>query len=147
MTGGFWQWIERWAERRDARRAILIDKGLDWRSMVCKGLTSSDPRFLIALAIIALFAWAFARESDSDTRKLMIGALIAAFAGAWGYYLGSSSTASRANDRADAGVQLAHEALRQLPAPPKAVERAANEVADAAVDRAEEIAGEPPARP
>lgn len=48
----------------------------------------------------------------------MVGALIAAFAGAWGFYLGSSSGASKANDRADAGLLLASDAVKRLPAPP-----------------------------
>jgi hypothetical protein len=114
---GFWGYLDSRADRRDARKLLLIDRGLDWRSMFCKGLTSSDPRFLIALSIIGLFAWAFAREVDSDTRKLMIGALIAAFAGAWGYYLGSSSSAAKSGERTDAALALSHEAMKQLPPP------------------------------
>lgn len=102
------------ADRKDARRFFLAERGLDARSILLR----IDPRFLVAMLIIALFAWAFAREGDKDTRNLMVGALIAAFAGAWGYYLGSSNTSARANDRADKALDLSKETLRQLPAPP-----------------------------
>jgi hypothetical protein len=74
-----------------------------------------DPRLFIAFAIIGMFGWAYAENMSDDTMK---GALIAAFAGAWGYYLGSSNTASRANDRADRALELSHETIKQLPAPP-----------------------------
>lgn len=67
---------------------------------------------MIALSIIGLFGWAYAKNMNDDTMK---GALIAGFAGAWGYYLGSSNTASRANDRADRGADLAAEALKKVP--------------------------------
>ena len=50
-------------------------------------MTFSDPRFMIAYTIILAFFVAYAFH-PSDT---MNGALIAAFAGAWGFYLGSSS--------------------------------------------------------
>jgi hypothetical protein len=54
-------------------------------------MTFRDPRFVIAYTIIALFAGAYV-FNPSDT---MNGALIAAFAGAWGWYLGSSSGAAK----------------------------------------------------
>jgi hypothetical protein len=50
-----------------------------------------ETKAVVALAIIALFAAAYLHEPTDDTMK---GALIAAFAGAWGYYLGSSKGAS-----------------------------------------------------
>ena len=46
-----------------------------------------QPQFVIAILLIAMFAWAFGENVSDDTMK---GALIAAFAGAWGYFLGSS---------------------------------------------------------
>lgn len=46
---------------------------------------------MIAGFIILLFGAAYMKEPTDDTMK---GALIAAFAGAWGYYLGSSKGAS-----------------------------------------------------
>ena len=48
------------------------------------------PALVVAFVIIALFAYAFIHNPTDDTLK---GALIAAFAGAWGYYLGSSKGA------------------------------------------------------
>jgi hypothetical protein len=122
----FWESLEARSRRREARRLalakikvarqrLLIDKGLDWRSLVRAALSTSDPRFMVALSIIGLFAWAFAREADKDTRNLMVGALIAAFAGAWGYYLGSSNNAARANDRADKATDLSLEAMKAVP--------------------------------
>lgn len=113
-TTGYW---ERRAVRRLEHRRFLIEKGLDYRSLIKATVACADPKLFIASSIIGLFAWAFARTEDADARNLMIGAIIAAFAGAWGYYLGSSNTASRANDRADNATQLTHEALRRLPAP------------------------------
>ena len=113
-----WQYLDSRGDRREARRLLLIERGLDWRSMIQQTAKGFDARLLIAGTIIALFAIAFLRETDKDTRNLMVGALIAAFAGAWGYYLGSSSGASKAADRADASLQLANNVARQLPPPP-----------------------------
>lgn len=110
-----WDYLEARAERRDAREFLLIERGLDARSML-KGLVGAiEPKFIIAATIIGLFAWAFAGTKDRDTANLMVGALIAAFAGAWGYYLGSSSTASVAHDRADKALDLGREAVKALP--------------------------------
>jgi len=122
MRGGFWHYLEARADRRDARKLLLIERGLDGRSLAVRTFEALDAKLLIAVSIIGLFAAAYFREADSDTRKLMIGALIAGFAGAWGYYLGSSSTAARANDRADASTALAHDALKQLPKPEPDIE-------------------------
>jgi hypothetical protein len=116
---GLWGWLDARAERRERRQLLLIDKGLDWRSLFCQSAKGFDARLLIAFTIIGMFAWAYARENDGDTRKLMIGALIAAFAGAWGYYLGSSRSAASASDRADNAVALASQAVQALPAPGK----------------------------
>ncbi len=110
-------YLERRADRRDERQFLLIERGLDNRSLARLTFRTFDAKMLIAASIIGLFAWSLVQETDDATRQLMIGALVAAFAGAWGYYLGSSSTATKANDRADQAMQLGHEALRQLPAP------------------------------
>ena len=63
-----------------------------------------DPRFVIAYTIILLFAGAYVFK-PTDT---MNGALIAAFAGAWGWYLGSSSGAAKASDNAGKALDLAN---------------------------------------
>lgn len=72
----------------------------------------------MAVIIIGLFAWAFARTSDRDTQNLMTGALIAAFAGAWGYYLGSSNGAAKMRDSQDKTIDLAQKAVAALPSSP-----------------------------
>lgn len=56
-----------------------------------------DTRAVVATFIIVLFAVAYIRDPN-DT---MQGALLMAFAGAWGYYLGSSKGAAEANNRLD----------------------------------------------
>ena len=56
-------------------------------------VTFRDPRFVIAYTIILGFMAAYV-QNPSDT---MNGALIAAFAGAWGYFLGSSQGSSDKN--------------------------------------------------
>ncbi len=114
-----WDYLERRRDRKDQRQFLLIERGLDNRSLARLTFRTFDAKLIIAGSVITLFAWSLVRESDKDVRQLMIGALVAAFAGAWGYYLGSSSTAARANDRADQAMQLGHEALKQLPAPTK----------------------------
>lgn len=49
------------------------------------------PALAIAFVVIGLFAFAYWNDPRDDTLK---GALIGAFAGAWGYYLGSSKGAA-----------------------------------------------------
>jgi len=75
-------------------------------------VTFRDPRFIIAYTIIILFAGAYIAK-PTDT---MTGAIIAAFAGAWGYYLGSSSGSARANDNTGKALDLA---ASSPSAPPK----------------------------
>ena len=48
------------------------------------------------LLLIGLFAFAYFHNPDDE----LTGSLIAAFSGAWGYYLGSSQGAKDAGDRA-----------------------------------------------
>lgn len=114
MSDGFWHWLEARERRRAAYRLVLIRRELDLRSLAKLTFQTLDPRLFVAFAIIGMFGWAFARNMGDDTMK---GALIAAFAGAWGFYLGSSNNASRANDRADKALALGQTAMRQLPAP------------------------------
>jgi hypothetical protein len=63
-----------------------------------------DPRFFLALLLIGLFAAAYFKETEPD--EMMKGAMIGAFAAAYGYWLGSSS-GSRAKDEllADKGEE------------------------------------------
>lgn len=64
----------------------------------------ADPRLLITLLLIGLFAWAYSANTGDDTMK---GALIAAFAGAWGYWLGSSRGSADNAARADKALDIA----------------------------------------
>lgn len=66
-------------------------------------MTFRDPRFVVAYTIILGFAVAYI-HNPSDT---MNGALIAAFAGSWGYYLGSSSGASNTREQVGKALDLA----------------------------------------
>jgi hypothetical protein len=73
----------------------------------------NDPKFVIAYTIILGFAVAYI-HNPSET---MNGALIAAFAGAWGYYLGSSNSSNIIRDQVGKALDLACAAT---PAPPAA---------------------------
>jgi hypothetical protein len=62
-----------------------------------------DPKFVIAYTIIIGFAGAYIHNPDAT----MNGALIGAFAGAWGFYLGSSSGQSIAREQVGKALDLA----------------------------------------
>jgi hypothetical protein len=111
-----WEFLNARAERRVARQKLLVAEGLDFRSLAKLTFEGLDARLLIAAAVIGLFAWALSRNPSDPTFK---GALIAGFAAAWGYYLGSSRNAATANERSDAALSVTHEALRRLPPPPE----------------------------
>lgn len=63
----------------------------------------ADPRFAIAYTIILGFAAAYI-WNPSET---MNGALIAAFAGAWGYYLGSSNSSNTVREQVGKALDIA----------------------------------------
>lgn len=67
----------------------------------------ADPRFVISLSVMVIFAWAFAENVSDDTMK---GAIIGALNIAVGYWLGSSSGSARNADRADKAMEVAHAA-------------------------------------
>lgn len=62
-----------------------------------------DPKFIVAYTIILGFAGAYIH----DPSETMTGALIAAFAGAWGYYLGSSNSSSQVREQVGKALDLA----------------------------------------
>ena len=62
-----------------------------------------DPKFIIAYTIITGFFIAYV-FNPSDT---MNGALIAAFAGAWGFYLGSSNSSSAVREQVGKALDIA----------------------------------------
>lgn len=51
-----------------------------------------DPKLFLSVLLIGLFAFGYFRDGDSEQ---MEGAVIAAFAAAYGYWLGSSSGSAR----------------------------------------------------
>lgn len=70
-----------------------------------------DPKVCIAFAIIFMFAMAYFQTPTPD--DVMKGALIAAFAGAWGFYLGSSKGAAENRDQINKTTDTAIAALAQ----------------------------------
>uniref|UniRef100_UPI0035C9E027 hypothetical protein n=1 Tax=uncultured Sphingomonas sp. TaxID=158754 RepID=UPI0035C9E027 len=78
-------------------------------------MTFRDPRFVIAMSIICLFSGAYIANPTAE----MSGAIIAAFSGAWGFYLGSSSGAAKNADNVGKALDLNASTLP--PTPPVAV--------------------------
>lgn len=113
------EYLDARAARRDARRKLLLDRGVDWRNLLRDAIIGADPKFLVAMGVIGLFAWAFARADGNDLAQMQ-GALIAAFAGAWGFYLGSSSSAKDAGTQADKALDLAQASVEAIPKAPGA---------------------------
>lgn len=66
-----------------------------------------DMRAIVVLIVFALFAWAFGNAPNDETMK---GALIAAFAAAWGYYLGSSRSTTETRQQITDATNQAREA-------------------------------------
>jgi hypothetical protein len=116
----FWDWLDRLGERNERRAERLIRAGF------------YDPRFVVAAAILAGFAAAYI-HNPSET---MNGAMIAAFAGAWGYYLGSSNSSNKIRDQVGDALDIARSAQSS---PRKAAGKAADDVAEAAAEEAEKI--------
>ncbi|MGI4876666.1 MAG: hypothetical protein ACRYG4_04200 [Janthinobacterium lividum] len=65
-----------------------------------------EPKFIIAYTVIVGFFVAYA----FDPTETMKGALIAAFAGAWGFFLGSSSGAAIVRDQVGKALDIAAKA-------------------------------------
>lgn len=84
-----------------------------------------DMRAIVVLLIFLFFGVAYAQNPTDETLK---GALIAAFSGAWGFYLGSSRSAGEIRAQADTATKTAREAVAfaretvadALPAEPEA---------------------------
>lgn len=70
----------------------------------------ADPRFVVSLIVMAIFAWAFAENVDDDTMK---GAIIGALNIAVGFWLGSSRGAADNAARADKALDIAQTAQAQ----------------------------------
>ncbi len=66
-------------------------------------------RELVALILLGYFGWAFYKNPTNET---IIGALLMAFAGAWGFYLGGSKVGSdTATKNADTVAAQAQSAI------------------------------------
>jgi hypothetical protein len=63
-----------------------------------------QPQLLLALLLIGMFGWAYSEDVADATMK---GALIGAFSGAWGYYLGSSRGATSQTENVSKALDLA----------------------------------------
>jgi hypothetical protein len=122
----FWEFLDRWGQRSERRAERLIRAGF------------YDPKFVVAAFILAGFAGAYV-HNPSET---MTGAIIAAFAGAWGYYLGSSNSSNAIRDQVGHALRIADKA-QSTEAPPKtavrAAAKAAKDVAGAAADEADKF--------
>jgi hypothetical protein len=107
-------YLDERAKRRERKFRALLEAG---RPL---GLLDRLPgwpseQFLIAGSILAMFAISYANQTNDETLK---GALIAGFAGAWGYFLGSSDAGKRAGDRSDAALDIAKSAVDSIPSAP-----------------------------
>jgi hypothetical protein len=98
----------------------------------------NDPRFVITLLLVGLFGYAFAQDPADESMK---GAIIAAFSTAYGFWLaGKEKEQSSANTgKALDAILAAQEAPAATPA--RRATDAAHQVADAAAEEAEAIAG------
>lgn len=67
-----------------------------------------DMRAVVVLVIFGLFAWAYGENPGDQT---FTGALIAAFSGAWGYYLGSSNSSKEIRQQVTAAQQQGAQAM------------------------------------
>jgi ABC-type uncharacterized transport system permease subunit len=63
-----------------------------------------DPRFIVTAALIALFSVAYIHNQGDEAMK---GALITAFAAAYGFWLGSSKGAQSQTDNVGKALDLA----------------------------------------
>jgi hypothetical protein len=99
----------------------------------------NDPRFVITLLLVGLFGYAFAQDPNDEAMK---GAIIAAFSTAYGFWL-----AGKEKEQATANTGKAFDAIlaaQEAPAsttPQRRVTDAADRVADAARDEADDVAG------
>lgn len=83
--------------------ALLVGAGLG-RSFLGGNVATGRPwwvpevdmRAIVVLLVFAMFAWSYAEAPSDETMR---GALIAAFAAAWGYYLGSSRSTTESRQQ------------------------------------------------
>ena len=98
-----------------------------------------DPKFVIAYSIVLGFAAAYV-YNPSET---MNGALIAAFAGAWGFYLGSSNSSNEVRGQVGQALDLAQKVAPDKPDPKPDVTLRPGETAQAAPYRSFDLPDNP----
>lgn len=91
-----------------------------------------DPKFLISLVVLGIFGWAFGENVTDDTMK---GAIIGALNVVAGYWLGSSNSSNAVREQVGQALRIAE----QQTSSPQDATRAAEAVAGAAQDKADEI--------
>ncbi|MBO9624181.1 MAG: hypothetical protein J7500_15845 [Sphingomonas sp.] len=72
----------------------------------------NDPRLLVTLLLISLFAFAYLRNPSDD---MMTGAIITAFAAAYGYWLGANKGNDKASDNTGAAFRAIEAAAKAQP--------------------------------
>jgi len=63
-----------------------------------------DPKFVISLIVLGIFAWAFASNVSDDTMK---GAIIGALNVVAGYWLGSSNSSNTVREQVGKALDIA----------------------------------------
>lgn len=82
----------------------------------------NDPKVYVSAALIALFAFAYVRDPSDETMK---GAVILAFATAYGYWLGTNKGDAQRTDNTGKAFDMAKAALEASPAVVAAVDESA----------------------
>jgi hypothetical protein len=72
----------------------------------------NDPRVLVTLILICLFGYAYVREPGDEAMK---GALIAAFAAAYGYWIGANQSSAKATENTSDAFAAVREAIASRP--------------------------------
>jgi ABC-type uncharacterized transport system permease subunit len=73
----------------------------------------NDPRLLVTLLLIGLFSYAYIRNPSDD---MMTGAIITAFAAAYGYWLGANKGNDKASDNTASAFRAIEAAAKAQPA-------------------------------
>lgn len=72
----------------------------------------NDPRVLVTLILIGLFAYAYIQEPSDEAMK---GALIAAFAAAYGFWIGANQSSAKATENTGDAFAAVREAIASRP--------------------------------
>lgn len=78
------------------------------------------PALAVSFVVICLFAYAYSQNPENE---MLVGALIGAFTGAVGYWIGSSKGAADNRDQLNKQADRLHDTLAPCPPTPPAKER------------------------